>query len=142
MYYIFSYLLVLLPFAAIDSIWLFSMGGFYKKWLGHLFSPTVSFTPVLIFYPLYVLGLYYLVVQPSVVLFASGASITFASVLKVLLKGAVFGLVAYATYDLTNQATLTNWPVLVTLVDLLWGTVLTGLSAALGYILILSFLHK
>ncbi len=100
------------------------MGGNYKKWLGHLFADKISFGPAVIFYILYAFGLVYLILQPAL---KSGGNIK-----SIIVPALVFGLVAYATYDLTNQSTLKDWPVHMSVIDMLWGTVLTGLSCVLA----------
>ncbi len=116
-----SFLYTFLALAVLDGIWLFSMGAKYKVWLGHLFAESVSVPPILLFYPIYAAAVAYFVVLPGV---KSGSGL-----FAVFLSGALLGLAAYATYDLTNQATLRNWPVLVTVVDMVWGAVLTGLAS-------------
>jgi uncharacterized membrane protein len=100
------------------------MGGNYKKWLGHLFADKVSFAPVVLFYLLYAFGLVYLILQPAL---KSGVNMK-----SIFVSALVFGLVAYGTYDLTNQSTLRNWPIMVTVIDMLWGALVTGLSCVLA----------
>jgi len=117
------YIYVLVSMALIDSVWLFSTGGIYKKWLGHLFAPTFNFIPAVIFYLLYALGVVYFVLSPGL---RSGASYT-----NIFISGALFGLIAYATYDLTNNATLRDWPLQVTFIDMVWGAFLTGLVSVI-----------
>lgn len=110
----------LVPLVILDGIWLFSMGStFYKKFLGHIMSANPSWTPVVLFYVLYAIGIAVFVAVPA--LRAN------TSYLSVFFYGALLGLVAYATYDFTNQATLRDWPMIVTVVDLAWGAVLTGI---------------
>jgi len=116
-----SYLYTLLSLAVLDSIWLFSMGGQYKAWLAHLFATDINLPPILVFYPLYALAVVYFVVLPAV----KGGS----SLLTVLFSGALLGLAVYAAYDLTNQATMRDWPLVVTVVDMAWGAILTGLAS-------------
>jgi len=113
--------LVLLPL--IDSVWLLSTGALYKKWLAPLFAPTVNFVPVIFFYLIYAFGVAYFVIAPAL---RGGRSLS-----HTLLAGALFGLVAYATYDLTNNATLRDWPLRVTFMDMAWGAVLTGLVSVI-----------
>jgi uncharacterized membrane protein len=122
------YLITLAVFFVIDMIWLGAVAkGFYRKHLGDLLSPKVNWGAALLFYLLFIAGLLIFAVRPAL---AQGAP------LQALLLGALFGLIAYATYDLTNLATLKDWPVVVTVVDLAWGTTLGGLvsfsSALLG----------
>ncbi|MCX6557309.1 MAG: DUF2177 family protein [Candidatus Aminicenantes bacterium] len=120
------YLLTLAVFFLIDMVWLGLVAkNFYRRHLGALLSPTVNWPAAILFYLLFIAGLQLLIIAPAL---AKG------SPLQALWQGALFGLVSYATYDLTNLATLKDWPLLVTLVDLAWGTVLGGsvsfLSAA------------
>ena len=120
------YIYTFLSLIVIDGVWLFSMGGNYKKWLGHLFADKVSFTPVLLFYVLYTIGLVYFILAPAL---QGGISVK-----NVFLSGLLFGLVAYGVYDLTNQATLKEWPIYVTAIDLAWGALVTGLSCVLALV--------
>jgi len=117
------YLVTLAAFLAVDALWLGVVArGFYKRELGHLLSPDVRWAAAGIFYLLYVAGVLILVVFPHL----------HAPPWRTVLLGALFGLCAYAAYDLTNLATLVRWPVMVTVVDMVWGTVLTGITAAIG----------
>lgn len=113
------YFVSLVSLLVIDSAWLFSMSGHYKKWLGELMASSPNFWPVVFFYPLYALALTVLVLLPAL---KNGASLV-----SVFLLGALFGLAAYGAYDLTNQATLKDWSLVMTLIDMLWGAVLSGL---------------
>jgi uncharacterized membrane protein len=120
--YIIGFFVTILTTLLLDAIWLSTMmKTFYSKHLSHIFADKPSLTPALIFYILYAIGLLYFVVFP---LLAANASYG-----KIFLTGAFLGLIAYGTYDLTNQATVKNWPVIVTLVDLVWGAFLTGTVA-------------
>lgn len=118
-----------IPLLVLDVVWLTTMSKrFYQPLLQHLMAPKVNFIPAAVFYVLYAVGVGMLVVLPA---FVGSSSYT-----KVLLTGMLLGLVAYGAYDFTNQATLKNWPVVVTVVDLVWGMVLTGVSSVVGlYIL-------
>ena len=117
------YLLTLLTFLAIDAVWLGLIAkDMYRRELGHLLAPNVRWGAALAFYIIYIAGLLVLVVLPH----RGSPLITVAGL------GALFGLVAYATYDLTNLATLTRWPLSVTLADLAWGAFVTGITAAAG----------
>lgn len=116
-----AYGLTLVIFLVLDAIWLSSMlERLYRPALGHLLAPQVSLPPAVLFYLLYVAGIVGFAVAPA--LEGNGARIA-------LLHGAALGLLCYATYDLTSQATLPGWPWSVTLADLAWGTVATGLAA-------------
>jgi len=120
------YLLTLAIFFLIDMIWLGLVAkNFYRQQLGGMLSPTVNWPAAILFYLLFIAGLLLFVIVPAL----SPSSGTFRAsggTLQALWQGAFFGLVAYATYDLTNLATLNNWPLLVTVVDLAWGAVLGG----------------
>jgi uncharacterized membrane protein len=122
------YFITLAVFLVIDMIWLGVVAkGFYRRYLGFLMSPKVNWISASLFYLLFIVGLLVFVVRPALV---EGAP------LHALLYGALFGLISYATYDLTNLATLKDWPLLVTVADLIWGTFLGGvvsfISALLG----------
>jgi uncharacterized membrane protein len=122
------YLITLAVFFAIDMVWLGLVAKtFYRKHLGFLMGPTVVWPAAILFYLLFIAGLLVFAVRPAL---AAGAP------LRALALGAFLGLVSYATYDLTNLATLKDWPLLVTVVDLVWGTALGGavswLSALAG----------
>jgi uncharacterized membrane protein len=117
------YLLTLLTFLAIDAVWLGLIAkDMYRRELGHLLAPNVRWGAALVFYLIYIAGLLILIVMPH----------TGSPLITVAGLGALFGLVAYATYDLTNLATLTRWPLSVTLADLAWGAFVTGITAAAG----------
>lgn len=127
------YFIALIIMGIIDSIWLFLMGAQYRVWLGHLFAPTFNFMPAVIFYLIYIAGLIYFVVNPAV---QQGQQY-----LHIFLAGAFLGLLAYATYDLTNHATLTNWPVMVTIIDMIWGALLTGTVSVLTVLTYTNFIR-
>lgn len=110
-------------FVVIDAIWLGLVAPkFYKRHLGHLLAEKPNFIAAIIFYVVYLLGMGYLIVWPAI----EGGQVGLG-----FLKGAIFGLVAYATYDLTNLATLKKWSIKVTVIDLIWGTCLSSLIAGL-----------
>lgn len=122
------YILTLVVFFAIDMIWLGVVAkGFYRRHLGSFMSPKVNWIAAMLFYLLFIVGLLVFAVRPAL---EAGA------LLNALFYGALLGLISYATYDLTNLATLKDWPLIVTIVDLIWGTVLGGavsfISALLG----------
>jgi uncharacterized membrane protein len=110
---------------ALDSIWLtLTAKPLYRAQIGDLMLPRFDPVPAAAFYLVYVLAVVVLVVQPAL---AEGR------LLGATTRGALFGLAAYATYDLTNQATLRGWPITVTIADLCWGTCLTAVAATAGY---------
>lgn len=113
-------------FVAIDFIWLSAMAEvLYRPVLGDILAPVPSLGPAFLFYPIYIAALTFFAVWPAL---GSGKGMSTA-----LINGAIFGLAAYATYDLTNQATLRNWSTLLTMFDLAWGTVLSAVAATAGY---------
>jgi len=109
----------------LDAIWLsLTAGPLYRARLGALLLPQFAVAPAVVFYLLYALGLVVLAELPAL----AAGSWRFAAT-----RGGLFGCVAYATYDLTNQATLRGWPTAVTLADMGWGTVLSAAAATGGY---------
>jgi uncharacterized membrane protein len=120
-----TYLITLLIFFAIDLVWLGVVArNFYQRQIGHLMSAEINWAAAVLFYAVYIGGIVFFAVKPA---FEDGSAV------RALAHGAVLGFVAYATYDLTNQATMRNWPPLVTVIDLAWGTVLTATVAFLSY---------
>ncbi len=126
MKYIQLYLVVLGAFFVIDMLWLGLVAKkFYRDQLGFLMGAKVNWPAAIIFYLLFILGLVFFVVMPSL-----GQDSWFYA----LWTGAFFGLICYATYDLTNLATLKDWPLKVTLVDLAWGSTLSAVLAVIGFL--------
>jgi len=124
--YIEFFLIALPIFLVIDLIWLiFISKKFYAKHLTNLIKPNVNWLAAIIFYLLFIVGLIIFVIQPG---FES------KSLLRIVLSGGLFGLVTYATYDLTNLATLKGWPLIVTIVDLFWGMFLSISTSCLTYL--------
>lgn len=114
-------------FFAIDMLWLVLIARkFYSAKLGFLMRPDVNWLAAIIFYLLFIAGLTVFVISPAV----EKHSFT-----RALLYGAFFGLVTYATYDLTNLATVKDWPLIVTVVDLAWGMVLSASVAAVTWLI-------
>jgi uncharacterized membrane protein len=110
---------------AMDAPWLALMGPrFYSAQLGHLLSAEPQWAAAGAFYLLYALGMSALVVLPAV---RGGMSAG-----HIFRQSAMLGLVAYGTYDLTNHATLRDWPTVVTAVDMAWGTLLTGVASVVA----------
>ncbi len=99
--------------------------NFYSKHLGFLMSPTVNWSAALLFYLLFIAGTILFVISPA---------LEKNSWIHAVLFGILFGLVTYATYDLTNLATLKNWPLIVTIVDLLWGMVVSSSVSLITFI--------
>lgn len=122
-----AYAATAIVFFAIDFVWLSTVSaGFYRPRLGALLLDQPNLIIAGLFYLFYVAGIVYFAVAPA--LAGGGWS-------KALIAGLVLGFVAYGTYDLTNLSTLRDWPWSVTLVDLAWGTALTGGAAVSGFLI-------
>lgn len=125
--YVAAYLFTLVAFLVIDFIWLSAMASrLYRPAIGDLLAENFRLAPAVVFYLIYAAGLTFLAVRPA---FQTGEWTT------ALLYGAVVGFMAYATYDLTNQATLKSWSTTLTVADLLWGTFVSAAAATIGYFL-------
>jgi uncharacterized membrane protein len=119
------YLLTVPVFFVIDLIWLGVVArGFYRDNLAHLLSATVNWPAAIVFYLLFIAGILYFAVLPA---------LTEGSVWRAVINGALFGFFTYMTYDLTNLATLPDWPIKVVVVDILWGTVLCASVATSAF---------
>jgi len=128
MKFLVHYVIVLLVFFAVDLVWLGIIAkDLYAKLLGHLMAKSVNWPAAMIFYLIFILGLVIFVIQPTL---ADG------HVIKGLGMAALFGLVTYATYDLTNLATLRDWPILITIIDLAWGTTLSTLVTLISVLIL------
>jgi len=122
--YVKLYLATLIAFLAMDMVWLGLVARtLYRNYLGFLLTPSTNWVAALLFYLLFILGILVFVVVPG---------LRDNSLKATLLRAALFGLVTYATYDLTNLATVKNWPVLITVIDMAWGTVLTMAVSYVG----------
>ena len=122
-----QYFIALPVFFAIDMVWLVLVAKkFYAAHIGFLLKPDVNWLAAIIFYLLFIGGLVTFVISPAV---------EKHSWLHALIYGAFFGLVTYATYDLTNLATLKDFPLLVTIVDLVWGMVLSASVSIVTYLI-------
>jgi uncharacterized membrane protein len=124
-YHLKLYFATLAVFFAVDMLWLGVISrAFYKKHLGFLMTPDINWTAALIFYFLFIFGILVFVVLPGLKENALPA---------MLVKAALFGLITYATYDLTNLATIKDWPLIITIIDLIWGMVLTTVVSLAGF---------
>jgi len=122
--YLAAYLAIAVVMVALDLLWLGVIAKpMYQQAIGHLMAERPDVPAALAFYALYPAGLLIFALAPH------GADPTWN---RTILLGALFGFFAYATYDLSNLATLRNWPIRLTVVDMLWGTVLSALSAGAG----------
>ncbi len=119
-----AYVATAVAMLAADSVWLVTMSDrLYKPLLGPLLAPQFALGPAIAFYVIYVAGLVALAVVPAI---RSG------SPMQALRNGAMLGFTAYATYDLTNQATLSHWSTVLTIADMCWGTILSCFAATIG----------
>ena len=120
-----AYLAILLPFCLLDAVWLSLMGPkLYRPTLGDILLTNVNVPAAVSFYLIYPVG---------ILVFATLPALKAGSVAPALIYAALFGALAYATYDLTNQATLRNWSLQLTLADMAWGAVASGLAGAASY---------
>jgi uncharacterized membrane protein len=123
-----SYIVTLVSLLVLDGFWIGVIAkNFYHKYLGFIFAEKFVLWPAGIFYLLYAFGIVFFVVTPAL----EAKSIGMA-----LMRGALLGLIAYATYDLTNQATISKWPVIITVVDIIWGAFVTMLVSGITYYVI------
>lgn len=129
--FLYSWIVSLLLIIMIDSIW-FSMtaNGFYKVYLSHVFTKDFNYIAALIFYLLYSFGITYLVIIPGLQQRLQWT--------QILCQGLVIGLMVYGAYDLTNHATIKDWPMIVTVIDILWGAAVTSTVGVITYKILLS----
>lgn len=131
MTYLIGYLAVLLPFGAVDAVWLSLMGPrLYKPTLGDILLTDVRIGPAIAFYLIYPVGLLVFAVMPGL---KSGSAAT------VIGYGALFGALAYATYDLTNFATLRNWTLQLTVLDIVYGAAASAIAAFISFLAVRAF---
>lgn len=125
MTYVTAYIVSLVVFLAVDFVWLSTMGAaLYRATLGDLLAPNVRLPPAIVFYLAYPVG---------IVVFAVVPALAADSWLRGAALGALFGALAYATYDLTNFATLRTWSLQITVLDIIYGTVATAAAAVVAY---------
>lgn len=128
---VYIYLLTVPVFFIIDMVWLGVIAQpFYQSKLGHLLG-SVNWTAAVLFYLVYIVG---------ILIFAVVPALNAGQVSTALIYGALFGFFTYATYDMTNLATLKDWPLSVVFVDVLWGTFLSASVAFLSYYLAQTFI--
>ncbi|MCE5318193.1 MAG: DUF2177 family protein [Parachlamydia sp.] len=127
MQFVLSFIFSLLAVLCLDALWLgLMLKRFYVPQMGHLLSESMRIGPAIAFYLLYAFSLCHFVVLPELK--------QPSSYFHVLLQGALLGLFAYGTYDLTNQVTLKHWPLTVTLVDMVWGASLSAMVSGIAVI--------
>jgi uncharacterized membrane protein len=125
MKYIYLYLLTLVIFLAIDAIWLGVIAkNMYSEKIGHLMAENAN---------LIAAGVFYLLFVGTVIVFAVIPGYEAQSITRTIILGALFGMITYATYDLTNLATLRDWPLSVTVIDIIWGASLSTVTSVAGY---------
>jgi uncharacterized membrane protein len=124
--YLISFSAALITLLVIDGTWLNIMSGkFYKPLMSHFMAKNIKLTPVMIFYVMYAISITILLIIPAIKLDYSLCSVFF--------HGCLLGLTAYGAYDLVNHATVKDWPVKLTVVDMLWGTFLTGFVGSITF---------
>jgi uncharacterized membrane protein len=131
MTYVTGYVVALLTFVLVDMAWLGTMAPrFYRPTLGDIAIAGVNLRPAIVFYALYPVGL---------LIFAAMPALKSGSIATAVVSGALFGFFTYATYDLTNHATLRNWTLQLTLVDVAWGTILAAITSAVTFWVVSKF---
>lgn len=126
-----NFAITFVVFMAIDLIWLgFIAKNLYSKYLGYIMTDKVNWGAAILFYVLFIIGLLFFVITPAL----DKNSWTYA-----LGAGALYGLLTYATYDLTNLATLKDWPITITVIDMIWGTTLAALTSIISFSIIQRF---
>ena len=131
MTYVAGYVAALLTFLSADMAWLGTMAPrFYRPTLGDIAISGVNLPPAIVFYALYPVGL---------LIFATIPALKSGSIASAVVSGALFGFFTYATYDLTNQATLRNWTLQLTLIDVSWGTILAAITSTVTFLVVSKF---
>jgi uncharacterized membrane protein len=121
------YVIATIIFFVIDIIWIGVIAkDMYKEKLGFVMAAEVNWKPAIIFYLLFIGGILYFAVLPA---------LKEGNWQLALMNGAILGMLCYATYDLTNMATIKDWPLSVTIIDIIWGTFLTGSTSLVTYYL-------
>lgn len=125
---IISYLLTAVVFFAVDMVWLGIIAkGLYQKYLGDFLSKDINWAAAITFYLIFIVG---------ILIFAVFPAVEKESLLKAMILGALFGFFTYATYDLTNLATLKNWPLNIVFIDILWGSFLCAIVSTAGFYIV------
>lgn len=120
-----NFAITFVVFMAIDLVWLgFIAKNLYSKYLGYIMTDKVNWGAAILFYVLFIIGLLFFVISPAL----DKNSWTYA-----IGAGALYGLLTYATYDLTNLATLKDWPITITVIDMIWGTTLAALTSIISF---------
>ena len=126
-----NYFIALLTFFVIDIVWLVVIAKkLYQDQLGFIMSDKPNWFVAVLFYLIFVVGLVFFVINPAI----ERESISYA-----IFVGMLFGFITYSTYDLTNLATLKDWPVMITVIDLIWGSSLGALVSMITYLVVRLF---
>ena len=124
-FYLKLYALTVPVFFIIDMLWLGVIArGFYRRQLDFILNPQVNWAAAIVFYLMYIVGILFFAVRPAVI---------HNSWTQAVFLGAMFGFFTYATYDLTNLATIKNWPMAIVVVDILWGVCLCAFVALISF---------
>ena len=135
-----AYVVAALAFGLLDAVWLRNAApALYRPAIGELLADKFRLAPAVTFYVIFIAALTYFAVVPGILSNGAIGTTSFAGVPLSILHGMIFGFVCYATYDLTNQATMKVWPVHVTLIDLAWGTVASGFAAGFSTFVVTRF---
>ena len=127
------YFIALPVFFVIDMVWLGMISkNFYRDQIGYLMKQNINWLAAIIFYLIFIAGLVIFVISPA---------LEKQSWVRAIVLGGIFGLVTYSTYDLTNLATIKDWPILVTIIDLVWGMVLAASVSVITYLIALKIAH-
>lgn len=125
------FVITFIVFMGIDLVWLgFVAKNIYSRYLGYLMAPKVNWLAALVFYVIFIFGVLYFVIAPSLV----DRDFT-----QLVIRAMLFGFITYATYDLTNLATVRDWPITITIIDLIWGTTLSTSVSVISYLIITNF---
>ena len=128
MIYLRNFIITFIVFMTIDLIWLGVVAkNLYNKYLGYIMTKNINWIAAVIFYVIFVIGLLLFVIYPAMAK---------NSVQYIIIYGMAYGFITYATYDLTNLATLKDWPIEITIIDLIWGTTLSTLTSYFSYLII------
>ncbi|MDO7975759.1 DUF2177 family protein [Oceanotoga teriensis] len=128
-----NYVISFIVFFIIDILWLGLIAkNIYNKYLGYIIKDNFNWIAAIIFYIIFIIGIQFFVLNPA---------IEKQSVFYAFLVGGIFGFITYSTYDLTNLATIKQWPISITIIDIIWGSILSSLTSGISY-LIINFFNK
>ena len=126
-----TYIVAFVVFLVVDIVWLAVVAkDLYQKELGYIMKAKPNWIAAVIFYLVFIVGVVFFVINPAI----EKNSWTYA-----LFVGMFFGLITYSTYDLTNLATLENWPLKITIIDLIWGSSLGGMVSTISFFILKLF---